>query len=177
MEFITSWFDQLDRFLKENLYNFSCNEYSEVYQSFLKVHYDRCGTSENLTGFSEYLTNRLFFFLLEEQKEFALSPVEPVNGIQGHNVPDLLIYKGTEICALISVKAVKKMKNPNVVEDLRRIDNVRHNGFKSLMINYLSHDSLYPKTIYKHQRDDHKLLFMDNNSKKLVDEVHSFLFK
>lgn len=175
MEFIMDWFDQLDDYIRKNLHNFTCDQYSELYRSFIKIHQERCGTSQNLTGFSEYLATRFFHYLLEGS-DYKLKPQERKDGKEGVNVPDLLIYKGNTIFSLISVKAYKGLSNTIIKEDLVRIDNIRTKGMKSIMLNFLTHSSSNKKTIYAHQKDDHKLLFLQSNPVNLAQEIMSYVF-
>lgn len=176
MEFIRNWFDQLDDYIKTNLSDFSCNDYSMLYQSFLKTHKERSGTSENLTGFSEYLANRLFLYLIQDKVELSLRTFERIEGISGYNVPDMLIYKDNRVFCLISVKAFGNISNKVIFQDLKRIDNIRK-SHKSITLNFLNHVSMKEETIYKYQRNDHKLLFLKDNHKNLIKEISDFLFE
>lgn len=177
MDFIVNWFDQLDRYLANNLYNFTCDDYSKLYTSFLKTHEQRSGTSENLTGFSEYLANRIFYYLLKDKKEFTLRPIEKVQGKEGYNVPDILIYENDRIYTLVSVKAFRNINNSIIKQDLDRINNIRINDFKSIMLNFFNHQSDNINTIYKYQSSNHKLLFLENNPLSLAKTIENYLFE
>lgn len=176
MDFMKLWFDQLDSYIESNINKFTCNDYSQLYKSFLRIHKERCGTSQNLTGISEYLANRMFLYLIDNKEGFTLKSQVRVEGVESYNIPDLLIYKNNEIYTLVSVKAFNELGNKIIYQDLQRIDNIRVNNFNSIMINFLSHKSTNKKTMYKYQRENHKLLFLEHNNNSLIEEVNDFLF-
>ncbi|WP_103623374.1 hypothetical protein, partial [Bacillus thuringiensis] len=135
MDFMKLWFNQLDSYIESNINKFTCNDYSQLYKSFLRIHKERCGTSENLTGISEYLANRMFLYLIENKEGFSIKSQVRVDGIESYNIPDLVIYKNNDIQLVVSMKAVNKMSNSAIKEDLQRIDNIRVNNCNSIMLN------------------------------------------
>ncbi|AFQ13850.1 hypothetical protein P9Y62_15965 [Bacillus thuringiensis] len=177
MDFMKLWFNQLDSYIESNINKFTCNDYSQLYKSFLRIHKERCGTSENLTGISEYLANRMFLYLIENKEGFSIKSQVRVDGIESYNIPDLVIYKNNDIQLVVSMKAVNKMSNSAIKEDLQRIDNIRVNNCNSIMLNFLTHSSTNEKTMYKYQRENHKLLFLEHNNNSLIEEMNNFLFR
>ncbi|MEC2474566.1 hypothetical protein P9W87_25925, partial [Bacillus thuringiensis] len=64
-----------------------------------------------------------------------------------------------------------------IKEDLQRIDNIRVNNCNSIMLNFLTHSPTNEKTMYKYQRENHKLLFLEHNNNSLIEEMNNFLFR
>ncbi|ADC52005.1 hypothetical protein BpOF4_20029 (plasmid) [Alkalihalophilus pseudofirmus OF4] len=166
---IKSFFDSMDTLIESQINSLSCHGLATLYHEFLDEHLVRSGTAENLTGLSEFLVIRYFTFLLKDNPIYRLDVNQTIKGKEGKNKPDIVIYKRDDMFAIISIKGSKSVSQAVLKQDLSRIDNIRPEGVKSMLISMSSNHSKTPFNRY-----DHKLLYLKDNSSTLKGEIDGF---
>lgn len=172
MSFVRKFISELDFYLADNVTTIKCSDFANLYFDFIDEISLLGGKTRDLTGMTEFLFGRAFYYL---NKEAILTQNLSIRGdvVGTRRQPDIVVYKDSRPKISVEVKS----NYNNIDEDYGRHGEVVevHPDIITCTIAFTVEKKASLKKIenYKKTSDYYQCLILDSSSEKLVNALGS----